>query len=311
MKLLIKKIISRACRNDLAWAALNATIIRVANYAAHERKKNADNSNTQSVDGFLMQSEIMKLSPNLAVMHGPFKGMHYPEMKSLGSSLAPKILGSYERELHQVIEQICLSQYTEIIDIGCAEGYYAVGMAMRIPTARVFAFDTNADAIVLCERMAQINNVAERLVTGSFCDTETLKSIPYTTKALIISDCEGYEKHLFTEEIVPILASHDLLIEVHDFIDIEISSMIRRRFEKTHFATSIQSIDDIMKAHSYDYMELTDYSLEHRRQLFAEYRPCIMEWLYMVPHSRWPLCQQGAAPATMERSGIVAGELGR
>lgn len=286
MKLLIKKLVSQASQNDLVWAVLNATLIRVANFAALERKKSADSSSTTRVASFDIGSEIMRLSPNLAVMHGPFKGMHYPEMKSIGSSIAPKILGSYERELHQVLEQICLNDYTEIVDIGCAEGYYAVGMAMRIPTARVFAFDTNADAILLCERMAQLNNVAERLVAGSFCDTETLKTISCTTNALIFSDCEGYEKDLFTEEMAPVLARHDLLIEVHDFIDIEISSTIRRRFEKTHSITSIQSIDDIMKAHSYDYKELSGYSVEHRRKLFAENRPHIMEWLYMTPHSR-------------------------
>ena len=38
------------------------------------------------------------ISPNLTVLHGPFRGMRYPEMRSVGSALFPKILGSYERE---------------------------------------------------------------------------------------------------------------------------------------------------------------------------------------------------------------------
>jgi tRNA G37 N-methylase Trm5 len=147
----------------------------------------------------------------------------------------------------------------------------------------VFAFDTNDDAINLCKKMAQLNNVTERLITGSFCDANVLQSIPYTKRALIISDCEGYEKNLFTEDTVPILATHDLLIEVHDFIDIEISSVIRHRFESTHIITTIRSIDDITKAHTYEYDELKKYSLEVRRRFLAENRPHIMEWLYMTP----------------------------
>ena len=114
--------------------------------------------------------------------------MKYPDQKSVGSALIPKIVGSYESELHQIIGKICNTDYSEIVDIGCAEGYYAVGLAMRIPTARVYAYDINAKAIDLCRQMAQINNVADRVTTGSFCDINTLKSIPFTKKALIISD---------------------------------------------------------------------------------------------------------------------------
>ena len=36
---------------------------------------------------------------NLEVRTGPFAGMQYPQAKSAGSSLLPKILGSYEKEL--------------------------------------------------------------------------------------------------------------------------------------------------------------------------------------------------------------------
>jgi hypothetical protein len=225
----------------------------------------------------------MSISPDLTVKHGPFKGMKYPERKAVGGSLVPKCLGSYEREFHPVLEKICSNEYSEIVNIGCAEGYYAIGLAMRIPTAKVFAYDTNNEAIDLCKQMARMNNVAERLITGSFCDANTLRSIPFTRKALIISDCKGYEKYLFTEEIVPFLLLHDLLIEVHDFIDIEISSMIRQCFQSTHLITAIQSIDDITKAHSYCYRELRGYDLAVRRMLLAEYRPSIMEWLYMTP----------------------------
>jgi hypothetical protein len=40
-------------------------------------------------------------------------------------------------------------------------------------------------------KVAIYASVAERLITGSFCDANVLQSIPYTKRALIISDCEG------------------------------------------------------------------------------------------------------------------------
>ncbi len=278
MKSFFKKLITKAVQNNHIWAILDVAFIKAASYASHERKmvyKNKYNKQSLTI--------LKSLSQDLSVLHGPFKGMLYPEFKSVGSAIAPKVLGSYERELHPILEEICLNDYSEIVDVGCAEGYYAVGLAMRLPKAKVFAFDTDDDAIRLCKQMAQMNKVADRIIIGSFCDAKVLQSIPYTKRALIISDCEGYEKQLFTKDTVSTLANHDLLIEVHDFLDIEISSVIRQRFEGTHSIKTIRSIDDITKAHTYEYDELKKYSLDVRRRFFAENRPHIMEWLYMTP----------------------------
>src|SRR5436190_882004 len=69
------------------------------------------------------------LSPDKKVLGGIFKGLQYPRFESSGSGLVTKLLGSYENELHPFIQQLGANKYTEIIDIGCAEGYYAVGLA--------------------------------------------------------------------------------------------------------------------------------------------------------------------------------------
>jgi tRNA G37 N-methylase Trm5 len=66
---------------------------------------------------------------------------------------------------------------------------------MRIQAARVFAFDTNPEGINLYQEMAKANHVADRLGTGDFCDSATLRSIPFTGKALIVSDCEVTKRH--------------------------------------------------------------------------------------------------------------------
>jgi len=274
MKSFVKKSIEHAVRNDIVWIILSATIIKFSRYAEWARRIGEPVSEKESFT-------IKDISPKLIVKHGVFKGMKYPEEKSIGSSLIPKLLGSYEKEIESALEQVCSREYTEIVDIGCAEGYYAVGLAMRINSAKVFAFDTDDEAIRLCNRMARLNGVSERVLTGSFCDAATLQSIPYTKKALIISDCEGYEKELFTKESVSALSAHDLIIETHDFIDIEISSYIRELFEETHTIEVYQSIDDIKKAQTYEYEELDGFDLAQRKIILAEWRPAIMEWFYM------------------------------
>ena len=78
-----------------------------------------------------------------------------------------------------------------------------------------------------------------------------------------------------------VFLDHDMLIETHDFKDIEISLNIRKFFEKSHNITVISSVDDIKKAQTYAYNEMNGYSLGERYELLSEGRPAIMEWLFL------------------------------
>ena len=283
MRSFLRNFVQRTAKNNFLWNLIYTKVIKVGEFAKFGRANQTTDHQQQTVD---IEKAALAISPDLTVRHGPFRGMRYPTTKSVGSALVPKILGSYESELHSIVDRICGQDYSDIVDIGCAEGYYAVGLAMRLRNANVYAFDTNKDAIRLCKQMARLNNVLDRFTTGDFCDSNTLRSIPLGKKALIVSDCEGYEKILFSGGITSHLANHELLIEIHDFIDIEISSTISQAFQDTHRITVVQSIDDVAKARFYDYEELYDYDLSARKALLAEGRPNIMEWFYLVPNGQ-------------------------
>ncbi len=66
------------------------------------------------------------------VQGGPFAGMAYLH-RSLDGPLPPRLLGCYEAELHGALERILGTRYDTVVDIGCAEGYYAVGLALKMP----------------------------------------------------------------------------------------------------------------------------------------------------------------------------------
>ena len=278
LKSLLKQITVYAVQNDFVWAILKHTLLRAASYANHAREIGMVNVQ----GGLKILDAVKQISPDLTVMHGPFQGMQYPTAQSIGSMLTPKLLGSYEHELESVIEKICTTAYSEIIDIGCAEGYYAVGLARRIRSAKIYAYDINPIAIRLCKEMAQRNQVSDRVFTGTHCDAHTLAQLP-TERALILCDCEGCEKNIFTPELISQLARHDLLVEIHDYVHIETSALLRYRFQTTHSILAIPSLDDIAKARAYVYPELNGYSLAARKILLAENRPHIMEWFFMTP----------------------------
>jgi len=80
--------------------------------------RNKNNSNW--IDRKVDYNYIFNLFKEKKVLNGPFKGMQYPSLNSTGSALFPKLLGSYERELHYEIEDMFNKKFNKIIDIGCA-----------------------------------------------------------------------------------------------------------------------------------------------------------------------------------------------
>lgn len=222
-------------------------------------------------------------SPTLVVQNGPFKGMKYAKLDSVGSTIYPKILGSYEMEIWDFIERAKLNKYSVILDIGCAEGYYAIGLAMNNKQSKVYAYDTQLKARELCHEMASLNNVSGNVIINGELTEKGLNDFVFEKKGLIICDCEGFERELFNESNLENIKNCDLIIETHDFIDIEISSYLKNLFRSTHDIISVKSTDDIQKAHEYKFKELANLDLHTKKKVLSERRPSIMEWLICHP----------------------------
>lgn len=96
------------------------------------------------------------------IMGGPFKDMDFLTHSAEGCHVS-KLLGCYEQPLLPHIEIAILTNYQTVINIGCAEGYYAVGMAIRMPHSQILAFDSNPKAQQICSMLAHKNHVSERI----------------------------------------------------------------------------------------------------------------------------------------------------
>jgi hypothetical protein len=211
------------------------------------------------------------------IMSGPFRGMEFMAATS-EANVAPRILGSYESELHPIIDEIIGTNYRALIDIGCADGYYACGFAYRMPDLRVFAYDTNVAAQKLCADLAKKNGLADRVtIDGEFSGSDFDKFVGMG--ALIFIDAEGIEETLLDPIQFPALKTLAMLVECHDVFKPSISATIQSRFEDTH---SICRIEPSLHA-----CQLPDFfrELSHMDQLLAiwEWRMGPTPWLYMVP----------------------------
>jgi hypothetical protein len=163
---------------------------------------------------------------------GPFAGMRYIGAAA-GSRLVPKLLGSYELEVHEWIEQAIAKSFRQVLVIGCAEGYYAVGLARRMPKAKVIAFDLDPRAQDLCRQMAELNEVADRIEVRGGATPEVLGQLDLTD-TLIVCDCEGYENELLDPQKAAQLTGATMLVELHDCFVPGATDRLRERFQQTH-----------------------------------------------------------------------------
>ena len=226
-----------------------------------------------------------RLGPTYSVQQGLFGGMAYPSPTSHGSALVPKLLGTYELELAPVIAGWRDRAFPVIVDVGCAEGYYAVGLARMFPGAVVHAFDSAAEARSMCLATSEANGVASRMRMHGECGQADLLAIDLGSGGLVVSDCEGFEGDLFDIEVARHMARCHAIIEVHDHPHDDAPRMKKlfAAFSGTHDLRIVHSVDDLQKARFYRSTCVSDDDLLEREVAFAEWRPWIMHWLVAEP----------------------------
>lgn len=176
----------------------------------------------------------------LVVQEGPFKGMKYVA-EAMSSGFAPKILGCYESEICFAVHEAINANYQIVVDVGCAEGYYAVGFAVTSPKSHIFAFDIDNKCRSLCAQMAILNDASSRVTVRSKCDHASLSEFAGRS-VLLFCDCEGSELDLLDPRTVPAMQSWDILVELHDCIRPGITETLLSRFKQTHEIKLIDSI---------------------------------------------------------------------
>jgi hypothetical protein len=215
------------------------------------------------------------------VLAGPFRGLRYPALASWGSAFLPKLLGTYERELHPAIERVSHRPYNLIVDIGAAEGYYAVGFALRMPQTPVIAFEIDAAARGMLARVIEHNAVQSRVTLAECCDGEQLLELARRGPGFLLSDCEGCEFELFQPAQVLALAGWDLLIETHDSLRHNITRQLVARFRRTHRVTSIKP----RQRTAADFPLRGNFSRFEKRAAMDEGRHRA-QWLFLESRSR-------------------------
>jgi hypothetical protein len=215
--------------------------------------------------------EVVQRS-GLTVQDGPFAGLRVTREVAQ----VPKLAGTYELELHDAIREWVAAEPDLIVNVGCGEGYYAVGLARAAARTRVRAHDIDAGWQRRCRDLARLNDVADRVTVAGRCTLEDLRALPASGVALLL-DCEGCEVELLRPDEVPAMAGWPVLVELHDFLHPGLTDELLARFAATHDAELIEPRErDSAPAVAF-------LDARRRRVALDEFRPPGMRWAHLRP----------------------------
>jgi CBS domain-containing protein len=173
-----------------------------------------------------------RLSPDQTVRQGPFSGLRYVTDVSV-SPFLPKLAGTYELEVAEATEELIAATPDVVVDLGSAEGYYAVGLARRLPGARVVAFDTRRSARWLTARMAAANGVTVE-VRGTATHSAVQELCDSAERPLVVCDIDGAEDAMIDPAMIPGLRRAAHLIETHDAFVAGVTDRLVDRLSPSH-----------------------------------------------------------------------------
>lgn len=216
------------------------------------------------------------------VVAGPFVGMQYVD-RSIGSAYLPKLLGTYEREIYPVVEEVIGGNYDSLIDVGAAEGFFAVGLAMK-NNAPIIAFEANDAARALAHDVAQMNKVESRIDFRGTCAPADLETVlDAADRPFLLIDVEGGEADLLNPTNVPSLSKAAVLVEIHEFAKPGITAELFRRFDSSHDIEVIWQADRDASDFPYEDFLTKQFPKRYMRRAVDELRGFAQSWLWMTP----------------------------
>jgi hypothetical protein len=271
-----KRLLQSLLVNDICWT-IAAPFIYVAKRLVLSRE-NYTQRKTEDENITLCENIFFKQE----VKNGLFKGLQFNHIKPTGSSVYSKLLGSYELELEPVLKNLLNQNFTHLVNVGCDEGYYAVGITRVLPGINVIAFDCNKMAQEKCRALAALNNVEQQIVVkGCFAENE-IAGIKNASKTLFIIDCEGCEDNIITQTLIADFTTASFIIELHYQQVPEILEKLQHLFSPTHSITLVKALSDHERILQYHFAELEGLSYKQKEFILTE-RNNYMEWFIAEP----------------------------
>jgi hypothetical protein len=219
------------------------------------------------------------------VIDGLFSGVALSDLEGFeNTDFSAKILGYYEAEVQTILGLCRDVPYSKIINVGAAEGFYAVGLAAIFPQAKVVAFEMDPGTIPFLTDAIRANQFESRIRIEGECGIESLNRECAGEFPLIVMDCEGGEETLIPGLLPENAKAAHFLIEIHDRDGTDVYEDLARCLAPTHLTVYfVQGARDPNK-----YPQLRRWSEIDRWLAVSEFRGQTFRWMLAVPHGGIP-----------------------
>ena len=98
------------------------------------------------------------------------------------------LFGSFQTEIHPFIYAARQKHYDDVYNVGCADGYYAIGFVRSMPGSTIYAFDSDKLAMVKTQKLAAENGCQNNVTFSGTFYPENLKLVFTEKKSLLIAN---------------------------------------------------------------------------------------------------------------------------
>ncbi len=236
---------------------------------------------------FVLMRRLMHVTSGI-VQHGPLAGFNIGNNATWRAcDNAPKLIGFYEKEVCELLAHLSASRDT-FVDLGGADGYYAVGMVERQIYRESHCYELSDESRANIAAIAAENHVADRVqlygaATPHFARELAARGVDFR-RATVLVDIEGAEFDVLTEECLNDLRDAHVIVEIHDFM--------RPHDGKQRCAELLERAGRIFHVHSFTTgardpssipMLRSGWTDTERWLLCSESRATCMTWLHLEP----------------------------
>ena len=218
------------------------------------------------------------------IAYGSFKGFKFAKNSWWSKhDRGSMILGLYEKEIIEILLNTS-KERSVFIDIGAADGYYAVSSVKNYFFNRSYCFEIEQKGRSVIRQNSILNGVAEKVIIFGEANRKSLLKIPKAdiSNSVVLIDIEGFEFDFLDTNILNILKKSICIIELHDWFFEdgkkrlkELRKRASKNFKISEFKLRSRDTSNIK--------ELDLYSDNERWIICSEGRPRSMTWLRLDP----------------------------
>ena len=227
-----------------------------------------------------------KLTKDHQVKAGLFAGMCYPFPDPTRLNLFPKMLGTYRCELHPHLACLCEASLPLICDVGCGDGYFAIGLARKHPNARVYAFDQDSTARRDFQILADANGLGGNLQIRASAGPRDLLALDFSQGGLLRIGERNLATGYLTPELMQHLQRAHLLLELWRLPHQETADAITERLSATHSVAWVPSRGNEQRLIAYRSAFVNPLDAAEQQIAFAEASRGERLWLLATPRYR-------------------------